>query len=102
MGALEIALLGRMKGREEVEWQDRSWRLLGNRGQQELDLWGYGGGVAGGLGWVVLRKVRPVGWGGWKAGVGSVCLGNFVGCVGEIGRRMGWKGGNWEEDGDRF
>lgn len=100
MGALEIALLARMKGKEEVEWQDRSWRLLGNRGQQEMDLWGYAGGVGGGVGWVVLRKVRPVGWGGWKAGVGSVGLGNFVGCLGEMGWRAGWKGGRWEEDGD--
>ena len=29
MGLLALGLVGRMWGREEVEWKDRSWRLLG-------------------------------------------------------------------------
>ncbi|KAF5023138.1 hypothetical protein F66182_4794, partial [Fusarium sp. NRRL 66182] len=37
MGAL--VTLGRMRGREEIEWRDRSWRLLENQGQLETDDW---------------------------------------------------------------
>jgi hypothetical protein len=28
-----------MKGKEEIEWQDRSWRILGNKGLLEYDDW---------------------------------------------------------------
>ncbi|KAJ8109980.1 hypothetical protein OPT61_g7053 [Boeremia exigua] len=28
---------GRMRGREDVEWQDRSWRLLENKGEVDTD-----------------------------------------------------------------
>ena len=33
VGLLGLAMVGRMWGREKIEWQDRSWRLLENRGQ---------------------------------------------------------------------
>ncbi|CAH0029296.1 unnamed protein product [Clonostachys rhizophaga] len=36
-----------MYGREEIEWRDRSWRLLENEGQLETDDWTYAGMVAG-------------------------------------------------------
>ncbi|KAJ9144364.1 hypothetical protein NKR19_g6460, partial [Coniochaeta hoffmannii] len=36
-GLLAVALAGRMRGREEIEWRDRSYRLLWNRGQVEVD-----------------------------------------------------------------
>ena len=39
----------RMWGREEIEWRDRSWRLLENRGQMEVDDWSLAGTLAGGL-----------------------------------------------------
>ncbi|KAH8649712.1 hypothetical protein BGZ60DRAFT_198840 [Tricladium varicosporioides] len=32
------ATMGRMWGREEIEWQERSWRLLANKGQGECCL----------------------------------------------------------------
>lgn len=32
------ATMGRMWGREEIEWQERSWRLLANKGQVECCL----------------------------------------------------------------
>lgn len=28
-----------MWGREDIEWQDRTWRLLENKGQVEVDKW---------------------------------------------------------------
>ena len=34
-----LALGGRMYGREDIEWKDRSWRLLENKGQVEVDNW---------------------------------------------------------------
>jgi hypothetical protein len=40
--AMAVMLPYYMYGREVVEWQDRSWRLLANEGQVEV--WGYEGG----------------------------------------------------------
>ncbi|KAF2803527.1 uncharacterized protein BDZ99DRAFT_426928, partial [Mytilinidion resinicola] len=42
-----LATTGRMYGREEIEWQDRAWRLLENKGQEGADWWAIGGGVSG-------------------------------------------------------
>ncbi|KAH9874972.1 hypothetical protein J1614_004460 [Plenodomus biglobosus] len=42
---------GRMRGMEEIQWQDRTWRVLENRGEVETDwvsLGGAGGGAVGG------------------------------------------------------
>src|SRR2546429_3700254 len=49
-GVLAVALGARMHGREHIEWADRSWRLLENKGQVEVDDWSFGGAVIGGLG----------------------------------------------------
>lgn len=55
MGSLvgALATWGRMQGREEIEWQDRAWRILENKGEVDTDwvtLGGAGvGAVAGGL-----------------------------------------------------
>src|ERR1700710_985552 len=48
-GILAIGLPMRMRGREEIEWQDRSWRLLENKGQVECDDWTYGGMALGAI-----------------------------------------------------
>jgi hypothetical protein len=32
-----LATWGRMRGREEIEWQDRSWRVLENEGEVKTD-----------------------------------------------------------------
>jgi hypothetical protein len=42
-----FATWGRMRGREEIEWQDRAWRILGNRGENQTD-WVTMGGVSAG------------------------------------------------------
>lgn len=79
-----LLLTGRMWSAEEVEWQDRSWRLLENEGQVRHDLYadvGAGvGAVSGVVGVVgsklpVSRMVREV---VGRAGLGAVV--GFVGC----------------------
>lgn len=93
-GFLALALVGRMWGREEVEWQDRSWRLLGNKGQNEVDEWSAAGMVVGGV-----ENLLAGGRGkGWKLWTGSVGLGGLVGVGGYLAWRYGVKGGKWDEE----
>lgn len=71
---------GRMRGREEVEWQDRSWRLLENKGEVDTD-WetvaGTGvGAVAGAV--AARRGVVPVGVGRAALGGAGMGLGSGV------------------------
>ncbi|MCJ1290604.1 hypothetical protein MMC34_002144 [Xylographa carneopallida] len=55
---MAVALPGRMWGREDIEWRDRSWRLLENKGQKEVDAWGVlGAGVGAVVGTVGTRGV---------------------------------------------
>jgi len=82
-----------MWGREEIEWKDRSWRLLENKGQVETDDWTYGG-MAVGLAATALLK-RPV---GWATTVGSIGTGSVAGTLGYMGWRYGIHGGKFEED----
>lgn len=76
-----------MYGREEIEWKDRSWRLLGNRGQNECDVF-MGSGMVLGLLASVKRGTE------WRVRVGSA-----VGVLGYLGWRYGVKGGVWDEEG---
>ena len=46
--ASAVGLVARMWNREEIEWKDRAWRLLENKGQVEVDDWGVGGMALGG------------------------------------------------------
>ncbi|KAB5545549.1 hypothetical protein GE09DRAFT_1243229 [Coniochaeta sp. 2T2.1] len=117
-GLLTLALLGRMRGRDEIEWKDRSWRLLWNRGQREVDdFWlgglvlgggvvavaarggaetgrGKGGGGGKGVWTVVQRGVRGT---GWKGVVGGMGLGALGGMLVQSGWRYGVRGGFGEE-----
>ncbi|OBT41755.1 hypothetical protein VE00_07992 [Pseudogymnoascus sp. WSF 3629] len=93
-GVLALALAGRMYGREEIEWKDRSWRLLANKGQVEVDTWSGVGTVMGAL--VARGK-------GWRGRLGGAGLGNLVGVGGYLGWRYGFNQGKfnkgkWEED----
>ncbi|KAF2497868.1 hypothetical protein BU16DRAFT_327351 [Lophium mytilinum] len=56
-----LATAGRMYGREQIEWQDRTWRLLENKPQERADWWAIGGGVGGAVAgvWGVRRGVLP-------------------------------------------
>lgn len=44
-----IALTGQMWGRETIEWQDRSWRLLSNPTQNQTDHWSLAGAAIGAI-----------------------------------------------------
>lgn len=81
-----------MYGREEIEWKDRSWRLLGNRGQDECDVFMGSGMVLGLL--ASVRKGTE-----WRVRVGSVGVGSAVGVLGYLGWRYGVKRGVWDEEG---
>jgi len=84
-----VATPARMWGREEIEWEDRSWRLLENRGQVECDDWTYVGMLAG-----LVSAGRG---GGWKGVTGRVGVGSVAGMAGYMGWRYGIKGG-WKEE----
>lgn len=85
---LALALAGRMHGREEIEWKDRSWRLLENKGQVEVDSWSVPGALAGGL----------IVGGGWRGRLGGAGLGSLLGVAGYMGWRYGVKKGKWGEE----
>ncbi|EIM84082.1 uncharacterized protein STEHIDRAFT_170471 [Stereum hirsutum FP-91666 SS1] len=99
-----------MSGREPIEWQDRTWRLLENKGQMEVDEWtgvGAGVGLVGGL--VARQRGSGMGGRGLETGavklgvrgvVGAAGVGSLVGLAGYFGWRYGWKGGKWDEDED--
>ncbi|KAI0408064.1 hypothetical protein F4802DRAFT_594509 [Xylaria palmicola] len=89
-GLASVALVGRMWGREDIEWKDRSWRLMENEGQLETDDWTYGGMIAGLAATALFR--RPV---GWVTVVGSVGTGSVAGMLGYMGWRYGIHGGKY-------
>lgn len=94
-GLLAIALEARMWGKEEIEWKDRAWRLLENRGQVKVDTWGAAGMTAGGAALAATRGVRGK---GWKMAFGSLGMGGTVGVLGYMVWRHGVNGGKWPED----
>ncbi|KAI0119946.1 hypothetical protein GGR51DRAFT_495649 [Nemania sp. FL0031] len=89
---VSIGLVPRMWGREDIEWQDRSWRLLENKGQVETDDWTYAG-IAAGLAATVILK-RPV---NWVAAVGYVGAGSTAGMLGYLSWRHGVHRGKFRE-----
>ncbi|TDZ19512.1 hypothetical protein C8034_v011447 [Colletotrichum sidae] len=88
-GLMGLALAGRMWGREEIEWRDRSWRLLENPGQVEVDDWTAGGVAAG------LAAATGVRGGGWRAGAGAVGIGSVAGTLGYMVWRYGVHAGKF-------
>lgn len=75
VGAVATTLV--MRNKALIEWQDRSWRLLANNGQNLTDKWSLGGIIIGGaLGGVASRKFKislP------KAVAGSASIGCLAG-----------------------
>ncbi|CCD46329.1 hypothetical protein BofuT4_P118790.1 [Botrytis cinerea T4] len=88
-----LATIARMYGRTEIEYQDRSWRLLENKGQMESDDWMYGGMIVG-----ALWKFKPGYLVDWRVRIGSISAGSAIGVLGYLGWRYGVKGGKWDED----
>ena len=89
-----VALAVRMWGREKIEWQDRSWRLMENKGQVECDTFSTGGAIAG-VGLVAWR--HGVSQAGWRLFLGGAGAGGLIGVVGYMGWRYGVKGGKWDD-----
>ncbi|KAF2708319.1 hypothetical protein K504DRAFT_468661 [Pleomassaria siparia CBS 279.74] len=76
-----VATWGQMRGRAEIEWQDRSWRLLENKGEVDTDWWASGGAAVGAVaGITALRRgMMPVGVNIGKAVLGGAGAGMNVG-----------------------
>lgn len=97
LGLGALMTLGRMHGREEIEWQDRSWRLLENKGQLETDDWtAVGAGVGAVLGAQAAKGL------GWRGAVGGLGLGTVGGMIGYMGWRYGVNGGKFPKDKDEL
>lgn len=106
LGITGVGLVGRMWGRETIEWQDRSWRLLENRGQVETDDWTYAGMGAGTAAALVsmLNKGsnRPaMATMGWKGVLGAAGLGSVGGVAGYMVWRYGIHGGKFATEATR-
>ncbi|KAM3534829.1 hypothetical protein MY4038_001910 [Beauveria bassiana] len=109
LGVAGVGLVVRMWGRDDIEWRDRSWRLLESRGQLETDDWTYGGmGAAGATSALVMVKARAAGARkktpppavlvlGWRGLVGAAGLGSVGGMMGYLGWRYGVNGGKFPE-----
>jgi len=89
---LSVGLISLMRGKKEIEWKDRSWRLLENKFQVEVDDFTYFGAAVGAISAVPYRSVL-----GWKGSLGVVALGSVGGLFGYGGWRYGVKGGSFEE-----
>lgn len=66
---------GRMRGRSEIEWQDRSWRLLENKGEVDTDWETFGATGVGALAGVVAAKRGVARMGVAPISVGRTALG---------------------------
>ncbi|KAJ5725989.1 uncharacterized protein N7483_007346 [Penicillium malachiteum] len=82
-GIATVGMIGRMWGREGIEWADRSWRLRYNTGQLAIDNWSEPGAVMGALA-VALRRPSAATLGGWRGVVGGAGIGSLVGLIGCI------------------
>ena len=90
-----------MYGREEIEWKDRSWRLLENKGQVEVDSWMLSGAAIGAVAVGVSGRSGklPMALNGriLSAVLGGAGLGMSAGTAGYMGWRYGVHGGKWPE-----
>lgn len=86
-----------MRGKADIEWKDRTWRLLENAGQVEVDDWSSIGFVGGAVvaGW---REVgRGVTKGSFLRVTGGAAVGDLVGVAGYMFWRYGVNGGKWPD-----
>ena len=76
-----------MWGREDIEWKDRSWRILVNKGQNQEDDWSLGGIVLGAVGMGLVARGRggfAMGIPMWRAILGGAATGSVLGTVGHV------------------
>lgn len=86
---LAVGLANRMFGRDEIEWADRSWRLLENKGQVEVDDWSLGGAAAGVAGVALVGSKSMIKASVWKSTLGGLGIGSLLG----VGGYMVWRHG---------
>ncbi|KAH7033008.1 uncharacterized protein B0I36DRAFT_361742 [Microdochium trichocladiopsis] len=112
LGFVGVGMVARMWGRDDIEWRDRSWRLLENKGQLECDDWTYAGmavGLAASAVMLSRGRLPPgalAGVGGANSSgavratemLGTVSLGSFAGMLGYMGWRYGVHGGKFPSD----
>jgi len=90
-------LPGYMASKTDIEWKDRSWRLLENEGQTQVDDWSNAGLVVGTLAAARSPAVRQAGRLSVVKLTGGAAIGNLVGVMGYMVWRYGMKGGVWSE-----
>ncbi|KAJ5217370.1 hypothetical protein N7468_010378 [Penicillium chermesinum] len=76
-----VGLVGRMWGREEIEWKDRSWRLRNNQGQLAIDNWSEPAAALGAVAGASGYFSGPTGWRGVVGGAGVGSLVGVIGCM---------------------
>ncbi|KAM0278529.1 hypothetical protein ACHAQH_005096 [Verticillium albo-atrum] len=94
VGVTALITIVHMRGRDEIEWLDRSWRLRANPFQTEVDDWTYGASLAA-LAVAGVRFRGQIARIGWRGVVGVAGLGSVIGTVGYMGWRHGFKGGEF-------
>lgn len=86
-----------MSGKTEIEWRDRTWRLLENQGQMEVDDWS-GLGFLAGAAVAGRREARAqLAKGRGIRIAGGAGVGSLAGVLGYMGWRYGVHGGKWSE-----
>lgn len=71
-----------MHGRTDIEWKDRSWRLLENEGQKEVDDWSTIGCLGGTLAALRSPAAMQAGRLGFVRFIGGAALGDLLGVTG--------------------
>lgn len=84
-----------MSGKTDIEWKDRSWRLLDNEGQKEVEDWSIVGFVSGAVATARSEAFRQAKSGRWVKLAGGAALGDLVGVMGYMVWRYGMHGGKW-------
>ncbi|QDS72746.1 hypothetical protein FKW77_004005 [Venturia effusa] len=92
-----IMLEGRMWGREEIEWKDRTWRLLENKGQIEVDSWIVACGLVGSVASVFAARRGKIPVDGRRL-VSGAGLGSVAGTGGYVAWRYGIHDGSLPEN----
>jgi hypothetical protein len=96
-----LGLAGRMWDKQEIEWKDRSWRLIENKYQVEVDNFLLAGAPLGAI--IALRAARGRLWpvqlrdSVWRLATGGAGVGMSVATVGYMVWRHGIKGGKFPE-----
>lgn len=97
LGSMIIGLPIYMYGKTDIEWKDRSWRLLENEGQKEVDDFGSVGFVGGGLAALRSPAVRVAGRVNVVRLVGGATMGELLGVAGYMVWRYGVNGGKFPD-----